>query len=78
MRGAKAQVSGLDFAEKGRSRCREWPSLIAEDRSMAAIRHDPKRPSRNRAVQLDREFHRIQRIAITVDGDVTVTVLILA
>ena len=62
-----ATAERLDCAEKGRGGCDERPSLVAEDRSMPAIWNDPKRRCRNRAVQLHREFHRVQRIAIAMD-----------
>src|SRR5438309_582680 len=37
---------------------------VAEDGSVAAVGHDPETRLRNRAVQVDAERHRVERIAV--------------
>ena len=41
----------------------------SKDINMPAIRHDPESRAGDRAVRFHRQFHRIQRIAITVDDE---------
>ena len=36
----------------------------AEDRSVPSVRHDPQRRRRDRAIHLQRELDRVERIAI--------------
>ena len=40
---------------------------VEEDRSVAAIGHNPKRGARNGTVHLNSHLHRIERIAVTVN-----------
>src|SRR3954454_4263010 len=51
-------------AEESQHGARELRRRLAEHRAVAAVGHDPEIRSRDRAVQLERQRDRIERIAI--------------